>query len=285
MTTFIDKIKLKYHTLSSGHKKVGKYVLDQPQEVAMKSASELGKVIGVSETTVIRFCYALEYSGYSELQIEVRKYLIFHKSSLHYYQAVNSEDSSPSNFFVKSMQRDQEYIHAVIEQMNEEDLYRVARRIYDSTNILVAGVRTSFALANWLSFTLNIVKGNSHLIQPGVDDINYLLSNIDNQSVFIGITFHRYSSMTLDLAELAKKQGAYVIGITDSVLSPLNEFSDIILPINLSTSASATSTIDIGPAVLSLINAIVGGVAIINKEEFKRRREEYEKFNPGQFLI
>ncbi|WP_376785292.1 MurR/RpiR family transcriptional regulator, partial [Siminovitchia terrae] len=84
MTTFIDKIKLKYHTLSSGHKKVGKYVLDQPQEVAMKSASQLGKVIGVSETTVIRFCYALEYSGYSELQIEVRKYLIFHKSSLHY---------------------------------------------------------------------------------------------------------------------------------------------------------------------------------------------------------
>ncbi|GIN93002.1 N-acetylmannosamine kinase [Siminovitchia terrae] len=285
MTTFIDKIKLKYHTLSSGHKKVGKYVLDQPQEVAMKSASQLGKVIGVSETTVIRFCYALEYSGYSELQIEVRKYLIFHKSSLHYYQAVNSEDSSQSNFFVKSMQRDQDYIHAVIEQINEEDLYRIARRIYDSNNILVAGVRTSFALANWLSFTLNIVKGNSHLIQPGVDDINYLLSNLDNQSVFIGITFHRYSSMTLDLAELAKKQGAYVIGITDSVLSPLNEFSDIILPINLSTSASATSTIDTGPAVLSLINAIVGGVAIIDKEEFKRRREEYEKFNPGQFLI
>ncbi|GIN95823.1 N-acetylmannosamine kinase [Siminovitchia terrae] len=285
MTTFIDKIKLKYHTLSSGHKKVGKYVLDQPQEVAMKSASQLGKVIGVSETTVIRFCYALEYSGYSELQIEVRKYLIFHKSSLHYYQAVNSEDSSQSNFFVKSMQRDQDYIHAVIEQINEEDLYRIARRIYDSNNILVAGVRTSFALANWLSFTLNIVKGNSHLIQPGVDDINYLLSNLDNQSVFIGITFHRYSSMTLDLAELAKKQGAYVIGITDSILSPLNEFSDIILPINLSTSASATSTIDTGPAVLSLINAIVGGVAIIDKEEFKRRREEYEKFNPGQFLI
>ncbi|RST59832.1 MurR/RpiR family transcriptional regulator [Siminovitchia terrae] len=285
MTTFIDKIKLKYHTLSSGHKKVGKYVLDQPQEVAMKSASQLGKVIGVSETTVIRFCYALEYSGYSELQIEVRKYLIFHKSSLHYYQAVNSEDSSQSNFFVKSMQRDQDYIHAVIEQINEEDLYRIARRIYDSNNILVAGVRTSFALANWLSFTLNIVKGNSHLIQPGVDDINYLLSNLDNQSVFIGITFHRYSSMTLDLAELAKKQGAYVIGITDSVLSPLNEFSDIILPINLSTSASATSTIDTGPAVLSLINAIVGGVAIIDKEEFKHRREEYEKFNPGQFLI
>ncbi|AZU64408.1 MurR/RpiR family transcriptional regulator [Neobacillus mesonae] len=281
MSTFKDKIKLKYPTLSSGHKKVGKYVLDYPQAVAMKSASQLGQDVGVSETTIIRFCYALEYSGYSELQAEIRQFLIFQKSSFQDYQAMKAGEANQPNFFFQNMQRDQAHIQKIIEQINEEHLYRVAKKIYDSDNILVAGVRTSFAVAHWLSFALNIVRGNAHLVQPGVDDINFLFSKLNNQSIFVAITFHRYSSMTLDLAKLAKKQGAYIIGITDSVLSPLEEFADTLLPINL----SSTSTLDTGPAVLSLINAIVAGVAVIDKDAFDRRREGYEKFNPGKFLI
>ena len=281
MASFQEKIKLNYSTLSSGLKKVGKYILDHPQAVAIKSASQLGQDVGVSETTVIRFCYAIEYSGYSELQAEIRQYLIFQKSSLQDYQAIKAGEPSQPNFFFQSMQRDQANIQAVIEQIQEKDLYLAAKKISDSTNILVAGIRTSFAAGHWLSFTLNIMKGNAHFIQPGIDDINYLFSKIDKQTTFIAITFHRYSSMTLELAKLAKKQGAYVIGITDSVLSPLDEFSDILLPLNIST----TSTIDIGPAVLSLVNAIVAGVASINKESFEQRSEFYENFNPGRFLI
>ncbi|GHH99379.1 MurR/RpiR family transcriptional regulator [Neobacillus kokaensis] len=281
MITFKDRIKLKYPTLSSGQKKVGKYVLDYPQALAMKSASQLGQDVGVSETTIIRFCYALEYSGYSELQAEIRQFLIFEKSSFQDYQAMKAGEANQPNFFFQNMQRDQGHIQKIIEQINEEDLYRAAKKIYDSDNILVAGVRTSFAVAHWLSFALNIVRGNAHLVQPGVDDINFLFSKINNQSIFVAITFHRYSSMTLDLAKLAKKQGAYIIGITDSVLSPLEEFADTLLPINL----SSTSTLDTGPAVLSLINAIVAGVAVIDKDSFERRREAYEKFNPGEFLI
>lgn len=281
MDTFKEKIKQHYPTLSSGHKKVGKYVLDHPQEAALKSASQLGHDAGVSETTVIRFCYVLGYSGFSELQNEVRKYLIFQKSGLQEYQANKEGIADQPNFFIQSMQRDQAYIQLLKEQINEDDLYMAARKIYDSNNILVAGVRTSFAIAQWLSFTLNIIKGSSHLIHPGVDDMNYLLSKINNQSIFIAITFHRYSSLTIELAELAKKQGAYVIGITDSELSPLKEHSDILLPIKL----PSTSTIETGPVAFSLINALVAGVAVIDKEGFEKRREAYENFNPGKFLI
>jgi DNA-binding MurR/RpiR family transcriptional regulator len=277
----MDRIKLKYPSLSSGQKKVGKYILDHPQVVAMKAASQLGSDVGVSETTVIRFCYALEYSGYSELQSEVRNYLIFQKSTLHEYQADKEGIANKPNFFAQSMQRDQANIQTMKEQINEESLYRTVRKIYDSHNILVCGVRTSFAVAHWFSFTLNIIKGNSHLIQPGIDDINYLLSKINDRSIFIAITFHRYSSITLELAQLAKKQGAFVIGITDSDLSPLGDYSDVLLPVNLSTK----STIDSAPAVFSLINAIVAGVSVIDKKGFEKRRDEYEGFNPGNFLV
>jgi DNA-binding MurR/RpiR family transcriptional regulator len=267
--------------LSAGHKKVGKYVLDKPHDVAMKSASQLGQEVGVSETTVIRFCYALDYSGYSEMQNEVRNHLIFQKSSLHEYQAGKEDFANQPNFFAQSMQRDQENIQEMKEQLNEEDLNRAAKRIYDSNNTLVTGVRTSFSIAHWLSFTLNIIRGNARLVQLGIDDMSQLLANLNSKSTLIAITFHRYSSITLKLAESAKKQGAFVIGITDSTLSPLADFSDILLPISLPT----RSTIDSAPAVFSLVNAIVGGVSIINKKEFEKRKEAYEAFLPENFFI
>lgn len=281
VTNFIEKINENYPSFSSGHKKVGKYVMDHPQSVALNSASQLGQEAGVSETTVIRFCYALGYSGYSELQNEVRKHLIYQKSSIQEYLADKEGNDPHPTFFVRSLQRDMANIQTLMEKINMDDIHLAARKIYDSNNILVTGVRTSFAVAHWLSFTLNIIKGHSHLVQPGIDDINYLFTTVDSQSVFIAISFHRYSSMTLDLAELAKKQGAFVIGITDSALSPLRELSDILIPINLST----TSTIDSAPAVFSLVNAIVAGVTVIDKESIEKRREAYENFYPGKFLV
>jgi DNA-binding MurR/RpiR family transcriptional regulator len=281
MSNFKEKINNKYSILSAGHKKVGKYVLDNPRGVAMKSASHLGLEAGVSETTVIRFCYALGYSGYSELQNEVRSHLIYQKSSLHEYQADKEDIANQPNFFSQSMQRDQAKIQEMMEQLNEEDLNLAVNRIYESNNILVIGIRSSFAVAQWLSFTLNIVRGNALLIQPGIDDISHILSKIDSKSMIIAITFHRYSSLTLKLTEAAKKQGAFVIGITDSTLSPLAEFSDLLLPISL----PSRSTIDSAPAVFSLINAIVGGVSMINKGEFEKRKEAYEAFIPENFFM
>lgn len=61
-------IQQEYNQLSKGQQKVAKYLLEQPGEFAVKLASEIGEQVGVSETTVIRFCYSIKLSGFSELQ-------------------------------------------------------------------------------------------------------------------------------------------------------------------------------------------------------------------------
>ena len=281
MANFQERIKEKYPILSKGMKKVGKYVIDNPQEIAMHSASQLGQKTGVSETTVIRFCYALAYSGYSELQREVRTYLILQKSSLDKFQAIKEELAQEPQFFSRSIQQTQYHIQEMKEKINEADLQLTVNRIYHSDRVFVTGFHTSFSMAHWLSFTLNIVHGNVQLIHYGIDDINHIFSGLTEDSTLIAITFHRYTSITLRLAEAAKKQGAFIIGITDSELSPIGEHADILLPIGLST----LSTIDSAPAVFTLMNAIVAGVSLIDKDKFLEKKNEYEKFNPGNFLI
>lgn len=63
-----DIIQQNYFKLSKGQQKVAKYLIENPKEFAVRNAEEIGFQVGVSETTVIRFCYAIQLSGFSELK-------------------------------------------------------------------------------------------------------------------------------------------------------------------------------------------------------------------------
>lgn len=272
MSNYKEKVQQHFNELSIGMKKVAKHLLDKPESFAMQSAGQVGKEIGVSETTVIRLCYALEYQGYSQLQKELRNQLINSKSSLYQYQTDKKEMANESNFYEKTMLRDQLNIQKILQQVNQNDIQSVVNRLIDSNTIYVSGQRTSFSVAHWFSFTLNLIRGNASLVQPGMDDIPLLLHNISKKSTFIGISFHRYAKETINLAKAIKDRGGFVVGITDSLVAPITEFSDIVLPISF----PVKSTIDAGPALLSLMNALVAGVSIYDPEGFQKRREEYE---------
>ncbi|MGX9134780.1 MurR/RpiR family transcriptional regulator [Rummeliibacillus sp. JY-2-4R] len=65
--------------LSELQKKVANYILEFPYDVALRSPQEIGEMLGVSVTTLNRFCYAIELSGYGELQSVIRRSLMKNK--------------------------------------------------------------------------------------------------------------------------------------------------------------------------------------------------------------
>jgi DNA-binding MurR/RpiR family transcriptional regulator len=272
MSNYKQKVTNHFEGLSPTMKKVGKYLVDHPNKFAMLPAGKIGEELGVSETTIIRFCYALQYEGYTELQKEVRNTLINNQSSLIKYQNDKQEIAKEPNFYSKAIIQDQINIQKMLEELNECELQSVVDRLISSKEVYVSGVRTSFSIAHWFSFTLNLIQGNAKLFQSSIDDIPLLLSNISETSTFVAISFHRYAKETIQLAHAVKSKGGFVIGITDSPLAPIGKYSDILLPVSL----SVKSTIDAGPAIFSLMNAIVAGVSIHNNKVFENQRERYE---------
>ena len=71
-----NRITTIFPTLSRAHQKLARLILDNGLFVAFASAAELGKQVGVSNATVVRFCQALGYDGYPELQAAVRANLL-----------------------------------------------------------------------------------------------------------------------------------------------------------------------------------------------------------------
>ena len=60
--------------LSKGHKKIAEYIMTTYDKAAFMTASKLGNIVGVSESTVVRFATELGFEGYPELQRALKEY-------------------------------------------------------------------------------------------------------------------------------------------------------------------------------------------------------------------
>ena len=70
---FDAKISAAYSGLTYSQRKVANYVQEKYEDVAFETLEKLAAKAGVSTTTVIRFSRALGYSGYSEMQEDIKK--------------------------------------------------------------------------------------------------------------------------------------------------------------------------------------------------------------------
>jgi DNA-binding MurR/RpiR family transcriptional regulator len=275
-----QRIKQHYQQLSKGQQKIAKYLLEQPWAFAIKSAEEIGKDVGVSETTVIRLCYSLQLNGFSELQKTVRENLILHESSLDQFYSKKLELAEAPNFFAQVMEQDRKNIQQTILNINEELLQQTVEQLIETKQIYITGLRSSYAPAHWLYFSLGLMRENVFFYKPDVDDLFSTLNHMNENTTFVAISFHRYLKNTVKMAELAKKQGAFVIGITDSTSAPLSDYADILLVLT----QQEKSTIDALPSLFSLLNAIIASVSVKDKDHFEKRKKQYESLNVGDFF-
>lgn len=68
-----DIIQQHFMRLSKGQRRVAQFIIDNPKIIATMIAADVGKMVGVSESTVIRLCYRLDFQGYSALQKKIRE--------------------------------------------------------------------------------------------------------------------------------------------------------------------------------------------------------------------
>ncbi|GGH81805.1 DNA-binding MurR/RpiR family transcriptional regulator [Pullulanibacillus pueri] len=284
MTThyFLDLVQQHFHQLSKGQQKVGKLLVDNPHLFAINSASDIGLKANVSETTVIRFCYSIGLSGFSELQKKVREQLLSsNSSSLELYYSEKSKFAKRPDFYSKVMKEDCANIEKTIYHLKEDDLVKAVKKLGEAKKILVTGLRASYAAAHWLSFTLDVIRGDSYLYRPDTDDFVQKISQLNKETTVVAISFHRYIRETVHFAQLAKKQGAFVIGITDSPVAPISKYTDILL----SVYQTEQSTLDATPSLFSLLNALIAGVSINYHERFQKRKEHYDFIDDSHLFI
>ena len=256
----LSRIKDNYNKLSKGQKLIATYVMDNYDKVAFMTASKLGDNVGVSESTVVRFANALGYKGYPNLQKELQELI---KTKLTTIQRVELSDAyKDQSFFKKVMQSDVDNIMKTIDELNTEKFNEVVDKVVKAKTVYVFGLRSSTVIAEYLAFYLNYTLDNVKIVPSGINDVMDQLITINEDDVFIGLSFPRYSKKTYEVIKFVKEKNATVIGITDSLLSPISEFADI----SLIAKSNMASFIDSLVAPMSLVNALIIAISTVDKK-------------------
>ncbi|MGN0520745.1 MAG: MurR/RpiR family transcriptional regulator [Candidatus Fimenecus sp.] len=255
--------------LSKGHKKIAAYIKENYDKAAFMTAAALGKKVGVSESTVVRFATELGFKGYPELQRALQQMI---KSKLTAVQRMEVSQTliGDGDIINSVLTGDIELIRETAERTSRDDFKNALAAINRAKRIYILGVRSSAALASFLAFYFNLVFDSVVLVDTSsASEMFEQMFRIDENDVCIAISFPRYSKQTVNAMRFIADRKAKIIAITDTDKSPIASFADYLLVAR----SDMASVVDSLTAPLSLINALIVGVTL------SRREEVYDNFN------
>lgn len=265
ITHLLVRIDAKMSTFSKGQKLIAKFIEQHYDRAAFLTASKLGELVGVSESTVVRFATELGYGGYHELQKAMQEMI---KDKLTSVQRIDVTAAKIGEGSVLDTVLSQDIlkIRRTLEETSREDFERAVESVINAENIYIFGVRSSSSLAGFLGYYFDLILGNVHIVTDSSRSGMYeALLRISEKDAIIGISFPRYSRTAAEAMTFAKSRGAATIAITDSLLSPLAQSAESVL---LARSDMA-SVVDSLVAPLSLINALIVATVIKKKDDVK----------------
>ncbi len=260
-TDLIKSIEDKMSGFSKGQKLIAGYVLEHYDKAAYLTASKLGAIVGVSESTVVRFANELGYAGYPEFQHSLQEII---RNKLTSFQRIEVTNNliGDGNVLDKVLMSDAEKIRRTMEAIDHASFEEAIDRIVSAENIYIIGVRSSSSLAGFLNFNLRMIFDHVRFVQTtSGSEMFEQIMRVGKGDVLIAISFPRYSKRIINAVEYARSKGADVVALTDSKLSPIAAYADQLLI----AESDMASFVDSLVAPLSIINAMV--VALSRKKQ------------------
>lgn len=268
-SSLLTVLEQNYRHFSKGQKKIAAYITENYDKAAFMTAAALGRKVGVSESTVVRFATELGFKGYPQLQKELQQMI---KSKLTAVQRMEVSQAliGDSDIIDSVLTGDIELIRSTAEQTSREAFSAAIAEINRARRIYILGVRSSAALASFLAFYFNLVFESVVLVDTSsASEMFEQMFRIGKEDVCIAISFPRYSKQTVNALRFIADRGAKIIALTDTEKSPIASFANHLLVAR----SDMASVVDSLTAPLSLINALIVGVTLT------RRDEVYQNFN------
>ena len=210
-----NRINARYSSMSKGQKMLANYITDNYDKAVFLTAAKLGEIVGVSESTVVRFAMCLGYKGYPDFQKALEE-MVRNKLNTVQRMEVTYGRIQESNVLQTVLSADAEKIKETIENIDEAAFRSAVDTILQARKIYIVGIRSCAPLASFLAFYLNQMFEDVILLHTNsASELFEQMVYIDEKDVIIGISFPRYSMRTLKALEFANNRNAKVITLTD----------------------------------------------------------------------
>ncbi len=257
---------------SKGQRAIAAYIAEHYDKAAYLTAARLGAIVGVSESTVVRFAMEVGFEGYPQLQHAMQDMIRNKLTSVQRIE-VAIDRLGGEDILGRVLSMDIDKIRKTAEITSREDFNLAVEDLAAADKIYILGGRSASGLATFMGFYFKLIFERVEIITAMSEtEIFEALFRLSDRDVVVGISFPRYSARAVSALKFASQKHAKVIAITDSPDSPLASYATRLLLAR----SDMISVVDSLVAPLSLINALIAATALRKKDEVSEMFRELE---------
>ena len=232
-------ILVRYESLSKRLQQIARYVLDEPNAMALETLAVLADRTGVQPSAIVRFAKSFGFDGATQMQRLFRDGLLSGTAPLGYGERVREFTQNvdgkavgdPSQVLGEFVEGNILAMQNLGKIVGREDLANAVKLISQADTVYVAGFRRSFPVAAYLAYSLLQVDKRTVFIDSLGGMSLQQVHAINAKDLLIAVSYHPYAEETVHVVDAAVERGCKVLSISDSLVSPVAKPATLVLQV------------------------------------------------------
>jgi DNA-binding MurR/RpiR family transcriptional regulator len=270
--------------------RLASWLLKEREEAFGLPISRFAQQVGVTETTITRFCKTLGYSGYRELRLALVQSVGVSKGIQlrgGKHETLEPADGSILSLGKRVIAANADMLLGTTQLLDQRSLERATMALLQAANVHLVGFGSSAPVA--LDFYQRLLRLGFHAnVYSDPHILTVVTANLQSTSILFGITYSGKSRDLIDALKAARSKRVTTIVLTSNGGATAARLSDILLISavdsalagreSVATRISQLAIIDILCTSLTLNHpngsAFVEGLEHLEKEFARVRTEE-----------
>lgn len=250
--------------LTPTQRRIAHSLVQHAASAAYLSAAEVADLARVSQPSVTRFAMALGYDGYPGLRQRLRELL------------GSVPAPAEGDELQRALRAEADHLHRLADQLTDRAaLAEAGALLAGSRPLPVLGLRAAAPLASYFAYFAAKVLPDVRVLDAGGSLLTDRLeqARAAGATALLAIVLPRYPREALDALAEARAAGLSVVAVTDSPVSPVVEYADLVLP----AAVGAQLVFDLHTAPMALCMAVLQAICDAAPDEVQRRLEQFEQ--------
>src|SRR5216684_196414 len=242
--------------LSPKRQELFRPVLENPREYVLLNVRELARKLKVDPATALRVALKMGFGSYREFQHYLHELSVSQATSLDTMGASKTKGSDLSAHVREAIEVDVRNLQKFRNALNTDRIAAVAKKIHRARRIIILGGDLATNLVGFLHYHL-ILLGLPSVTATSSGEAAHLTRSVGKGDMVIAVSFRRGLRLTVEGLRQARANGAYCVGIADTLISPIARFAHECFIASVETPSFGASY----TAPMCLLNAILTACA------------------------
>ncbi|OZI29620.1 MurR/RpiR family transcriptional regulator [Bordetella genomosp. 7] len=278
----VDKlIEKQYDALPPTLQRAARYVIDNPQAIALHSMRTAAAEAGLQSSAMHRLARHLGFDGYEALRTVYRNWLANGAGS--FSQRATALQQRGARDKTESLVR--ELVHAdsgnlqsLLDPAGLDAIRAAADVLAGARHIYVAGLRSLFPAAFYFNYACGLFKHNTTLLSGIAGTFADDLRRAGPDDALLVFSYEPYARDAVSAVRFARGRGLRVVSVTDSVVSPIAARAAALIVVANATPSLFPSVVPALSVAQTLVALLVARGGRASLQEIEESEVQLRKF-------